>query len=556
MASGAALDPLDALSRGWRAWALIAALTIAAALPGFSRIPALDRDEARFAQATRQMVETGDFVRIRLQDEARTQKPIGIYWLQAATVSVSGAPLNAIWGYRLASLLGALLAAFAAFWAGLALLDRRTAFLGAALFAPGMLIAAESAIAKTDALLCGLVALALAALAHLRHGGDRRLALLFWAALAAGVLTKGPAAPLVCGLTIAALAAWERRIAWLAPLAHWTGPALGALIIAPWAIAISAASDGAFFQAMIGGDLAPKITGGQQGHGAPPGYHLVLLAPLLIPATLGLAQAVRLGVGAARRPRDDAAQAGVRFLVCWIAPTFLFFEAMPTKLAHYTLPTFPALALVCAAGLIAGAERRWRLTAAASWVWFAAGGAALIAVTAYVSTFMPGDADADRRRAVQIALIGAAVLIASLALMARARTPIVRAGAAIAFALFSSWHLRERILPEAREVWVSREAALALRRAGLADRPLIVVGYREISLAFETETRTQLLPFDQGAAAIARAPRGAALLLHCDLDTGSPRIAMPPYGPIGGEAITGLNYSNGDRVCLVPRVAD
>ena len=44
----------------------------------------IDRDEARFAQATRQMLETGDFLRIRFQDEARNKKPAGIYWLQAA----------------------------------------------------------------------------------------------------------------------------------------------------------------------------------------------------------------------------------------------------------------------------------------------------------------------------------------------------------------------------------------------------------------------------------------------------------------------------------------
>ena len=53
-------------------------------LPGFFNIPPIDRDEARFAQATKQMVETGDFVDIRFQDDVRYKKPVGIYWLQAA----------------------------------------------------------------------------------------------------------------------------------------------------------------------------------------------------------------------------------------------------------------------------------------------------------------------------------------------------------------------------------------------------------------------------------------------------------------------------------------
>ena len=64
-------------------------------LPGFFNIPAIDRDEARFAQATKQMVESGDFVDIRFQDDVRYKKPVGIYWLQAAIVesaSVLGLP--------------------------------------------------------------------------------------------------------------------------------------------------------------------------------------------------------------------------------------------------------------------------------------------------------------------------------------------------------------------------------------------------------------------------------------------------------------------------------
>jgi len=58
-------------------------------LPGFFTIPAVDRDEARFAQATKQMVETGDFVDIRFQDDVRYKKPVGIYWMQAAAVETA-----------------------------------------------------------------------------------------------------------------------------------------------------------------------------------------------------------------------------------------------------------------------------------------------------------------------------------------------------------------------------------------------------------------------------------------------------------------------------------
>src|SRR5438045_3792474 len=60
-------------------------------LPGFFSIPPMDRDEARFAQATKQMVESGDFIDIRFQDEVRYKKPVGIYWMQAASVETAAA---------------------------------------------------------------------------------------------------------------------------------------------------------------------------------------------------------------------------------------------------------------------------------------------------------------------------------------------------------------------------------------------------------------------------------------------------------------------------------
>src|ERR1700682_1062474 len=75
-------------------------------LPGFFNIPPIDRDEARFAQATKQMVETSDFVDIRFQDEVRYKKPVGVYWLQALaveTASALGLPRaqGRVWRFRL-----------------------------------------------------------------------------------------------------------------------------------------------------------------------------------------------------------------------------------------------------------------------------------------------------------------------------------------------------------------------------------------------------------------------------------------------------------------------
>src|SRR6202165_522723 len=111
---GALLDFLAASHA--RAVAFLVAICLVSYLPGFFNIPPVDRDEARFVQATKQMIESGDYVDIRFQDEVRYKKPIGIYWLQGAAVEAAeavGVPRarQRIGLYRIPSLVGAIRAA-------------------------------------------------------------------------------------------------------------------------------------------------------------------------------------------------------------------------------------------------------------------------------------------------------------------------------------------------------------------------------------------------------------------------------------------------------------
>src|SRR5947207_12906113 len=135
------MPPAARWLRCLRPYLLLAGLCVALYLPGISAIPPLDRDEARFAQATRQMLATGDYLHIRFQNEARNKKPAGIYWLQAAAVAVfSTAEATAIWPYRVPSLLGATAAVPLLFAVGAALFadrpaPRRTAAIAAVLLA-------------------------------------------------------------------------------------------------------------------------------------------------------------------------------------------------------------------------------------------------------------------------------------------------------------------------------------------------------------------------------------------------------------------------------------
>ncbi len=92
-----------ALSRR-ASWIGLVLLCIALFLPGLFQIPVTDVDEARFSQASKQMLETQDYWHINLQNTPRHLKPPAIYWLQSLSTHLTqSTPYNQIFSYRLPS---------------------------------------------------------------------------------------------------------------------------------------------------------------------------------------------------------------------------------------------------------------------------------------------------------------------------------------------------------------------------------------------------------------------------------------------------------------------
>src|SRR5258706_12374184 len=255
-------------------------------LPGFFNIPAIDRDEPRFAQATKQMVETGDFVVIRCQDDVRYKKPVGIYWLQAASVeaaSALGLPRAQlrIWLYRVPSLIGAIGAVLLTYWAALAFVTRRGAIFAGLILCSSVLLGVEARLAKTDAMLLLTVVAAMGALARVylswQRGEDPAhppwsWPAIFWTALAGGILLKGPLILMFVVLTVAALAISDRSASWLWRLRPVWGLMWLLVLVLPWFVAIFWRAGGAFFTGSIGGGMLGKLAA-QESHGAPPGVY-------------------------------------------------------------------------------------------------------------------------------------------------------------------------------------------------------------------------------------------------------------------------------------------
>ncbi len=545
------------------AYALLALLSAGLFLPGFSSLPPFDRDEARFAQASSQMLDSGNYIDIRFQDETRYKKPVGIYWLQSAATILAndldpgrGGDAKAIWTYRIPSFLGAVLAVLASAWTAARLFGGPAGFLAGLMMASCVVLGVEARLAKTDAVLLATVVIGQAALAHLyltrgQAAPAGRAAwtapLAFWIAAGLGILIKGPIVLLVSGTTALVLGLWDREAGWLKRLKPLPGLAIVVAIAAPWLIAIAIKTKGAFFAESVGHDMLGKVAGGQEGKGLPPGYYLgsfwVTFAPWSFLALLAAPWAW------ARR-RADA----VRFCIAWIVPSWLVFEAVPTKLLHYTLPVFPAIATLAAAALLDGFGRRpdrpRRILVAAAVALGGLGFGALTLAVAVIPYLVDGRVDP-----VGLALVPAAVglfaLFLHLILRGRHRAGVA-AGLAAAAILYAGTY--GVVLPAIDGVWISRQTAQAV--AALRPCPTSVVasaGYSEPSLVFLLGTPTRLV---NGAAAAQHlaADRACALALVEDREDAAFHAAADPvFGPAGPARlaeIPGFNYNTGKRIHL------
>lgn len=535
---------LDDWSRGWRGPLFAALVALIAGLPGLFAMPPLDRDESRFAQATSQMLETGDYVLIKFQDQPRFKKPVGIHWLQAMSVKTfSDAEDRRIWAYRIPSLLGAMLAAAACAWGAAALFDPRTGLLAGSILGATFLLSSEAFIAKTDAALCGTTTLAMAALArayaaHLAGEKAGKLTkLLFWLGLSVAALIKGPVGLLVAVFALIGLAVWDRKAAWMKDLGWTWGLILFAAICLPWAMMITVATDGAFWGTAIGGDLAPKLAGGQEGHAGPFGYH-ALLAPLLaFPATLLLPAGLVVGWTLRNEP-------GVRFALCWLVPTWLMFEILPTKLVHYELPAYGALAMLMAAAVRAPLGNLVR--------WLGGGlsvlmGALLAAVAVYGQTkFGDGRDIAWTILAAGLAL-AAGIAGAVLLLRRHSARALVTAGA---LGVGAHIALTAGLIPRLEPLFLSKDVADALDRTRLSPRsgaagPVAVTGYAEPSLIFQLGTATELTDGEGAAQAVVEGR--PAVVEGREEKPFRETLAGLGLTPRPVATVEGLNYSDGDQ---------
>ena len=355
------------------AYLFLILLCLAFFVPGLATLPPTDRDESSFAQATKQMIESGDYTDIHFQYKPRYKKPVGIYWLQALSVeALNPDHLNEIWAYRVPSLVGATVAVLFTAALGTFLFGPVVGLLAAIMLAACAMLNFEARMAKTDAVLLATIMAAQYALAkaYLEKRPHWTIALLFWTAMGLGILIKGPIIVLVAVATLGWLYMNDKSLDWFAPLKPAFGIPYVLLLTAPWFVLILMKSHGLFLQQAAGHDMFGKIFDGQDRGMLPPGMHALAFIGVFFPFSL-------IAVLAAPDAWADRRKRAVAFCLGWIIPTWIVFELSLTKLPHYVLPCYPAIAILSARFLcdefpVLLEKRRWYVVVTVT-LWVLAG---------------------------------------------------------------------------------------------------------------------------------------------------------------------------------------
>lgn len=568
-------------------------------LPGLFALPPVDRDEVRFAQASRQMFESavfpaaqkdparhgGGLVVPMVQDRPRLNKPPFIYWAQAASAALftGGNPFrDAIWMYRLPSLFAAIAVVVMTRRLGTAMFDRAAGNLAAVFIAVCPVVAWEARQARADMVLLAWTMLAMLQLwriyardlSHLfgstegeseRAPSGLKSAILFWIAIGGGIMTKGPITPIVAALTAVGISIGSRRWRWLLDLKPWFGLPIVALMVGPWVYAVARHIGFDKYWDTIYRETIGRSTDAAEGHWGPPGYHFVLMPLLLWPASvltgLGLIVAARLALTRSSAATPDsgsvrdkvraaiAAQTGhpaYLYLLSWIIPAWLIFEIVSTKLPHYTMPMYPALAILSARAILAadakalpGVESRWTRTGFILWLILGAGivfGAAGLVVTRLVA--FPASI-AGMIGLILLGFVGTLLMLQALGASWRAILGRRFARAAISgvLVMLLLWVVMvPAALPRLMGFTTSIMTELDRIDPGAA-RPIAAVGYHEDSLIFMTRGRLDRLDAASIPTWFAQHPRGILVRERGQAATGT---SLKEVG-----SASGFNYSKG-----------
>lgn len=321
--------PLTSGTRILAIWLLVAGIAIGLRL---GSAPLLDADEGRNGEVGREMAESNDYAVPRLNGVPYLDKPILYFAAEAGFMEVLGPTETAA---RLPAYLFTLLTAWLVYWFARRRWGSEEGLVAAIVYLAMPLTIAFARTVIFDSALSFFIVLAIIAFYEAVETQSKRWTLLGWAAIAFGVLTKGPVAIALPLLVMIPYAIWRKSFRLLWSLA---GIAAFALIITPWLWAMQLAIPG-FLQYALVTETAARLATKELQRTGPPWYFIPYLIAGALPWSIA---------AASNWKREWKSDRRVIFLLLWIVIPFIFFSISQSKRPQYIVPLMPAIALLTA----------------------------------------------------------------------------------------------------------------------------------------------------------------------------------------------------------------
>jgi 4-amino-4-deoxy-L-arabinose transferase-like glycosyltransferase len=503
-----------------------------------------DRDEPRFSRATAEMVESGNYLYPTFNGRLRPDKPILIYWLMSVPMRVLGPTSLAC---RFFSAVGIAVTCVLTFLIGRRFLDARAGLWSMVILASTLMVMVIGTAATSDGILLPTMVAVVTLFARgIASAPPRFCGALMGLAFGLGLLAKGPVALLPVPVIGAMLWLSRRDEIRVGPLLRQlaVGLGVGVLIFITWAVPANSATGGEFLRLGIGHHVLARSARPLEHHGGSFLLHLPYYLPVIVagffPWTLHLPGAVSAVLGRrVGRPHFR------ELLLAWVVSIIVVMTLVATKLPHYILFTWPAMALAVAGtllaaehGTLADADRRWLRGG----VWFfgpVAGGAAVGLLATPFLLHLPGAAPSF--------WAAAAILLAMSILAIRQQLrdhPQASAVTVLVGMVVLLLPVMLGVMPALERVKVSPDLADAIRQRTSSDVPVSTLKYREPSLNFYIGRQIDSLDSEEAVVKWAAQPGAGVLVIPKNILA---KIEQH-HGPLGLQEITskqGLNYSKG-----------
>lgn len=533
---------------------LIAIIVLVLYLLISTRTTLWDRDEPRYARAAVEVVESGNYLVPTFNGQMWLDKPPLLYWLMSVPIRLFGPTEFAC---RFFGVVGSAITALLTFFIGRRLFGTKAGLWAMVILASTLMMLVVGSSALTDAVLLPIIVAVM--MVFTMSIGNRpssfvhRLSpLIIGIALGLGMLAKGPIG--LMPIIVILVTLWlGKRFKLDFNLSYWqVGAAilLGFLIFVVWALPANKVSNGEFLRFFIGRHVIARAIKPMEHHGGnfllylP--YYLIVIIVGFFPWTLHLPGALSAIAGGRVGGSNSR-----NFLFGWIAPPLIIMTLAVTKLPHYVLFIWPALALAVG-GTIVASQKNMLNDRDKVWLrrggWFFAPLVIAIAIGLIIGPWFVGVPGLRWS-----GLVSGIVLLVMMVIAIhwqQANRPEVSAKVMLVGMFIFMIPVLFGVLPAVERVKLSPPIAEAIKAETLQNVPVVTYKYGEPTLNFYIGRKIEVLQSEEAVVEWAKQPVPGVLVIPGDkLDE-----IQKHYGVLHLDKLIsqkGYNYSKGRELELI-----